>query len=106
MNTLTEKQFKKMERNIKVVMALCALFLVYSACTPRMTKDIAHAAIDLALAACVAENPGKEEPELRSICHYADDLAPVVHELIGAQKKGMSKAGASAECGKADAGAK
>jgi hypothetical protein len=63
------------------------------ACTPRMGRDIAHAVIDLALAACVAENPDKSEPELKAICHYADDLAPVVHELIGAQKKGVAKAG-------------
>jgi len=69
-----------------------------------MTKDIAHAVIDVALAACVAEHPDKSEPELRAVCNYGADLAPVVHELIGAQKKGAAKAGVM-NCGQ-DAGAK
>jgi hypothetical protein len=74
---------------------LLLVVLGFCQCTPRMGKDIAHAVIDLALAACVAENPGRSEPELKGICHYADELAPVVHDLIGAQQRGSAKAAAA-----------
>lgn len=83
--------------------ALAGLFLVTSntvivACTPAARRDVAHAVIDIALATCVAEHPGNDEPTLRDICRYAEDLAPVVRELLAAQKRGALKSGAAAAC--------
>lgn len=82
--------------------ALAGLFVVTSntvivACTPAARRDVAHAVIDVALATCVAEHPGNDEPTLRDICRYAEDLAPVVRELLAAQKRGAMKS-ASASC--------
>lgn len=62
-----------------------------AACSPALDKAIAKSAIDAALAGCIAENPGEDESALKEICKWTDELAPLVKELIGKQKKGLVK---------------
>jgi hypothetical protein len=70
-------------------------------------KVIAKSVIDIGLALCIAAHPDEDAKSLKSICSYADELAPAVQELLSAQKKAaMSKAGACAPASVAtDAGA-
>lgn len=57
-------------------------------------KTVAKTAIDVALATCVAENPGADEKELQAACQFADDVLPIVRQLLAAQKKGAAKGAA------------
>lgn len=69
--------------------------LVLVACAPSVYKQIAKSVIDVALAACLAENPGKEKPELKEICHWTDEADPFVDNILASSKKGLSKYSAS-----------
>lgn len=71
--------------------------VVNIACSPGVTKAVVKSVIDVALAACIAENPGADEKELKAACQYADELAPAVKDLMAAQKKGAVKV-AAAKC--------
>lgn len=74
-------------------------------CTPQMRKDIAHTAIDILLASCIAEHPDADEPELKAVCKYTEENAEAVKSLIAARKRGMAKAGA-VKCASAPDGGK
>jgi hypothetical protein len=95
-----------------VLVAVLALVLAAdSGCNPATIKTIARSAIDVTLAACIAEHADiEDEPALKEICKWTDDLAPLVQELIASRKKGMAKASAKmGACGgsvapKADGG--
>lgn len=65
--------------------------MAHIACSPTLEKQIVKSAIDVALAACIAENPGNDMKALQEICHFTDELAPAVEELLAAQKRGMNK---------------
>jgi hypothetical protein len=68
-------------------------------------KQLAKSAIDIALALCIAEHPDASMPALKDLCHYADELAPVVQDLIAAQKKAAAaKPGACGPTVAVDAG--
>ena len=54
-------------------------------------KQIAKGAIDVALAACIAEHPDDDEAALKEACKWADELAPLVKDLLSARQKGMAK---------------
>jgi len=82
-----------------------ACLMPVAACTPQMRKDIAHTAIDILLASCIAEHPDSSEPELKAICKYTDENAQMVKDLIAAQKRGSAKASA-AKCASAPDGGK
>ena len=46
-----------------------------------------------------------DEGALREVCKWGDDLAPIVKDLIAAQKKGLKKAAKMGACaGAGDAG--
>ena len=59
-------------------------------------KQIAKSAIDVALAACIQEHPDADEPELKELCKWTDDLAPLVKELLSARSKAAKRMGAKA----------
>lgn len=84
---------------------LTTCFAPPAACTPQMRKDIAHSAIDILLASCIAEHPDSSEPELKAVCKYTDENAQMVKDLIAAQKRGSAKMGA-AKCASAPDGGK
>lgn len=65
--------------------------LAQLACSPGLNKTVAKGAIDVALAACIAEHPDDDEAALKEACKWADELAPLVKELIGARSKGIAK---------------
>lgn len=81
---------RKIDRFV-VVGLLSGLFVMGMACSPSVVKTVAKGAIDVALAACIAEHPDDDEAALKEACHWADDLAPLVKDLIGARTKGMAK---------------
>lgn len=72
------------------------------ACSPIVGKTIAKSAIDVALAACIAEQADvQDEPALREICYWTDELAPLVKELLAARTRGLaafSKPAAASSC--------
>lgn len=82
-----------------------ACLMPVAACTPQMRKDIAHTAIDILLASCIAEHPDADEPELKAVCKYTEENAEAVKSLIAARKRGMAKAGA-VKCASAPDGGK
>lgn len=79
--------------------ATAALFVMAvftgEACSPAINKQIAKSVIDIALAACIAENPGNDMETLKALCHYTDELAPTVKDILEAQKKGSLKLAAA-----------
>lgn len=77
-----------------IVLAAVVLVSVFNGCSATADKVLVKSVVDLAIAECVAENPGKDEPTLREICRYADELAPTVVDLIMAQQRGVMKSGA------------
>ena len=85
-----------------------ALFAVlvaagFSGCSA-VNKQIVDALVKKALAECIAENAHLGEVELQHACAFADDLWPVVRDLVMAQKKGLAKAAAAKAAGPQDAG--
>lgn len=64
-------------------------------------KQIARSVIDVGLAACLAEHADvDDESALREICKWADDIAPLVKDLLLARRRGMAKARMAAQaCG-------
>ena len=87
-------------KNFVRTVCATAMLLVLSlgvgeACSPA-TKQIAKSVIDIGLALCIAAHPEEDAPGLKAICHYGDELAPAVEQLLSAQKK----AAKSGVCGK------
>jgi hypothetical protein len=83
---------------------LVAALGVGEACSPAVGKQIAKSVIDVGLALCIAAHPDMDSATLKGICHYADELAPTVEELLSAQQKaakagGCGKAGATLDAG-------
>jgi uncharacterized membrane protein YhhN len=64
-----------------------------------MSKAVARQAVDLAVAACVAEHEWMEENELAKVCLLAEDAMPAVRELLSAHKRGAMKMAASRDSG-------
>ena len=69
-----------------------------AACSPE-AKAITDVVVKKLLAECIAENPTIEGVELQKVCGFADDLWPLVRDLVSAQKKGMAKANAMRDAG-------
>ncbi len=68
------------------VVAICCLALM--ACA--LFKQDAKTAIEVAIAACVAEHPEiTTEPEMAKACQYATEFGPIVEQLLGARKRGL-----------------
>lgn len=88
--------------------AVCAAgFAIHAlpGCTPA-GRAAGRTAIDVGLALCAAEHPDAETPEeLRAICGVAEDVLPILRDLLAAQKRGLAKAGAAKVGSGADAGA-
>lgn len=83
-------------RVLSIVLSLFALIFVVRtqpACSPA-AKSIADVVVKKLLAECIAENPDIEGVELQKICGFADDLWPIVRDLIAAQKRGQARAAA------------
>ncbi len=63
-------------------------------------RQATKTAIDVALAACLAEHADiDDESELRKICQWADDVWPLVRDLLAARRRGLAKARALASDG-------
>lgn len=77
-------------------------------CSPALNRQVAKSAIDVALAACISEHADvQDEPALREICKWTDELAPLVKDLLSARQKGLAAASRKGACGPApDAGVK
>ena len=70
--------------------------LALPSCSPLVTKQIAKGAIDVAVAACISENADiADEPALREVCKWTDDMAPLVKDLLSARSRGLGKARAA-----------
>ena len=55
-------------------------------------KAVGRTAIDATLAICAAEHPDAESPEeLKQFCGFADNLLPIVRDLLAAQRKGAQR---------------
>lgn len=83
----------------------CALLLgsVWAGCSADANKRVVDALVQKALAECIAENAHLGEVELQKVCGFANDLWPVVRDLVMAQKRGLAKAAAARDAGPADA---
>lgn len=66
-------------------------------------KTITDVLVKKLLAECIAENAYLGDVELQNVCKFADDVWPVVRDLVAAQKRGAAKAAAAAQSVK-DAG--
>lgn len=61
------------------------------ACTPE-SRQAARTAIDVAIAACIAEHADiQDEAELREVCKWTEELGPIVRDLLAARKRGLAK---------------
>lgn len=69
----------------------CAMFEI--SCTPLQAKNAENTALNAVLMACVIENSLLAEKDLQLACGYADELAPIVRQLISAQKAAMKAGG-------------
>lgn len=58
---------------------------------PAFQKEIAKGMISAALALCIAENPDENEQTLRALCRFTDAEAPLVRDLLSAQKRGIAR---------------
>ena len=101
MDDIEKDLFRRTQRRARYAVAGLVLFALavftYGACTPRQA---ARTAIDLALAACIAEHAEiQDEKELKAICQWADELAPIVKDLLAARKKGLQRASKAGACG-------
>lgn len=83
-----------MKNFILYVVAICTAYGIAS-CSAANNKVFANTAIDATLAACVLENAMLDIPELQTACKFADDLLPVVKQLIAARKTGNAKEAAA-----------
>jgi len=81
-----------------VFLASFALFgVIVPGCNPT-GRAIAKSVIDIVLATCIAENADiVDEPALREVCHWTDEMTPTVKDLLAARRKGVAKAAAA--CG-------
>lgn len=94
---------KKMNSRIAVALYVVVLACTLTACA--FLKPIARAAIDVALAACIEENPDiTSEPEMATVCRYAPDVAPLVKDLLAARVRGLVKRANRGDAGAPDAG--
>ena len=67
-------------------------------CDPA-SRQAARTAIDVGLAACLAERADiEDEVALREVCKWADDLAPIVKDLLAARRKGLAAAAKKGAC--------
>jgi hypothetical protein len=73
-----------------VAMFVLGVAMIIWGCGP-VARQVAKGAIDAGLAGCIAENPDATEPELKEICKWADELAPLVKDLLSARQKGAAK---------------
>ena len=94
---------------VGLVIGNVAIVLCIWGCSPAVGRQIAKNAIDVGLAACIAENPDADEPALKEICKWADELAPLVKDLLSARQKGAVKhsakmSAANPACATTDAG--
>jgi len=74
-------------------------------CSPAIQKEITKTAIDVGLAECLARSADIQDTKaLREICKWADELAPVVENLLAARKEGLAKASKAGACGPSPGG--
>ena len=55
-------------------------------------KNIARTVVDASLALCLAANALKSDATIKEICGYADDVAPIVKQLVGVHREQLKKA--------------
>jgi len=79
-------------RTLLASIALVFVAVTAQGCSPGAARQIVKSAIDITLASCIAEHADiSDEPALREVCRWTDDLAPLVKELLSARAKGLSK---------------
>lgn len=96
----------------KYTVAFLVPFLVVSitACGASFKKQVLNSVVDVALAACVAENSSEDMSLIKQVCGFGNDMEPVIRRLIEASKAGAEKASAraaakmSVDAGVVDAG--
>lgn len=69
-----------------------------------VVKDVTNVVVKKLLAECVAENAHLGDIELQDACKFADDVWPVIRDLIAAQRRGMAKMAKAGTCVVKDAG--
>jgi len=75
-----------------------AAVLASAGCGP-VGKTIAKGAIDVAVAACIAEfSDVDDESTLKDVCKITDDAAPYIKELLSARSKGLAKKASALKC--------
>lgn len=76
-----------------IVPIVCVLFVFVgvTACSPAINKMIAKDVIDVGIMKCIEENPGADKQMLKEICKWADELQPLIDELLASRKKGLEK---------------
>jgi len=87
------------------IMFTSALMVALLACNAQTAKVVAKSAIDVGLASCIADHADiVDEPALREVCKWTDELAPTVKELLSARKSGLAKVAKAGACAPAPAG--
>ena len=76
---------------------------LWAGCSADANKRVVDAIVRKALAECIAENAHLGDVELQKACSFADDLWPIVRDLVMAQKRGLAKAAAARDAGPPDA---
>jgi hypothetical protein len=70
-----------------------------SACSPSINKAVASGLIDVAVAACIAKYTDiEDEAALKAVCHWTEEMAPYVQELLSARKAGLVKKAGAVKC--------
>lgn len=82
------------------VMALCTGLFEMTACSPAANKQVVKSAIDIAVAVCIAEHSDEDAETVKAVCGIAEELGPVVRDLIGAHRRAAVKMGARLDAGK------
>jgi hypothetical protein len=57
-----------------------------------LNKNLAKTVVDISLALCLAANALKSDAQIQEICGYANDVAPVVKQLVGVHRAQLAKA--------------
>jgi hypothetical protein len=95
---------REVKTQILTILAMLVGIVLGVACTKQEAKTITNAAIDGALAACVASNADLGDPELQAVCGFAEDLWPIVRPLVAGARQGARKLAAKHMLGPTDAG--
>lgn len=95
-----------MNRTMKIMLTTGLMLFpatLWAGCSADANKRVVDALVKKALAECIAENAHLGDVELQKACGFAEDLWPIVRDLVMAQRRGLAKAASSRDAGPSDA---